>query len=74
MSMLPDHCKDVSMRHVDFPLTRENILREFHGKIAYTRTDFMVLRNGNDTATVRVTKKKGKDLFRPITDLEIISL
>ncbi|TFG55361.1 MAG: hypothetical protein E4H30_07410 [Methanomassiliicoccus sp.] len=74
VSMLPDHCKDVSMRQVDFPLTRENIMKEFHGKIAYTRTDFMVLRNGEQTATVRVIKKNGKDLFRPITDLEIISL
>lgn len=72
--MLPDHCKDVSMRHVDFPLTHENIMREFPGKVAYTRTDFMILRNGEQTATVQVHKKSGKDLFRPITDLEIISL
>ncbi|HUT26457.1 MAG TPA: hypothetical protein VMW85_00205 [Methanomassiliicoccales archaeon] len=74
VSMLPDHCKDVSMRQVDFPLTRENIMKEFQGKIAYTRTDFMVLRHGDETATVRVIKKNGKDLFRSITDLEIISL
>jgi len=71
---LPDHCKDVSLRHVDFPLTPENIMSEYRGKEAYTRTDFMILRNGEDTATVRVTKKNGKDLFRPITDLKIISL
>ncbi len=74
MSTLPDHCKDVSTRHVDFPLTCENILKEYEGKVAYTRTNFMVLRNGNDTAIVRVIKKNGKDLFRKITDLEIISL
>ena len=71
---LPDHCKDVSLRHVEFPLTEENILREFHGKVAYTRTEFMILRHGDDTATVRVIKQRGKDLFRPITGLEIISL
>ena len=74
MPNLPDHCKDVSLRHVDFALTRENILSNFQDKIAYTRTDFMILRNGNDTATVRVIKQKGKDLFRPVTGLEIISL
>lgn len=74
MPNLPDHCKDVSLRHVDFPLTRENILSSFQGKVAYTRTDFMVLRNGEDTATVRVIKRGGKDLFRPIIDLEILSL
>ncbi len=71
---LPDHCKDVSLRHVDFPLTRENILSNFQDKIAYTRTDFMILRNGEDTATVKVTKQKGKDLFRPVVGLEVISL
>lgn len=74
VSDLPDHCKDVSLRHVDFALTKENILSNFQDKIAYTRTDFMILRNGNDTATVRVIKQRGKDLFRPITDLEVISL
>lgn len=74
MPHLPDHCKDVSLRHVEFPLTEENILREFQGKEAYTRTEFMILRNGEDTATVRVIKQRGKDLFRPITGLEIISL
>ncbi len=74
MSNLPDHCKDVSMRHVDFELTRENILSNFQDKIAYTRTDFMVLRSEEQTATIRVRKKKGKDLFRPITEVEIISL
>ena len=74
MSNLPDHCKDVSMRHVDFELTRENILSNFQDKIAYTRTDFMVLRSEEQTATIRVRKKGGKDLFRPITEVEIISL
>ncbi|NLX47725.1 MAG: hypothetical protein GXY70_06130 [Euryarchaeota archaeon] len=74
VSNLPDHCKDVSMRRVDFKLTRENILNNFQDKIAYTRTDFMVLRNGEDTATIRVTKERGKDLFRPVTQVEVISL
>jgi hypothetical protein len=74
VSYLPDHCKDVSIRQVGFSLTRENILKEYLGKVAYTRTAFMVLRNGNDTATIRVLKERGKDLFRPITNVEIISL
>jgi len=71
---LPDYCKDVYLRHVEISLTEENILSNFRDKIAYTRTDFMILRNGEDTATVRVIKQKGKDLFRPVTGLEVISL
>ncbi len=41
---------------------------------AYTRTDYMVLRYGNDTAVIRVEKAKGKELFRDIIDIEIVSL
>ena len=72
--MNPDHCKDVSLRHVDFPLTEENIAGNIDGKKAYTRTDFMILRNGEETAVIKVTKEKGKDLFRPICGHEVVSL
>ena len=74
MAILPDHCKDVSLRHVDFPLTEELIVLRARGLKAYTRTDFMVLRNGPDTAVIRVLKRAGKELFREIMDIEIISL
>jgi hypothetical protein len=72
--MLPDHCKDVSVRDVDFRLTAENIAREVAGKKAYTRTSHIILRNGSDAAVIRVDKKEGVDLFRPIINHEILSL
>ena len=72
--MLPDHCKDVSMREVDFELTEENITKGFGERLAYTRTDYMVLRNGDDFAVIAVEKERGKDLFRPITGVRVISL
>ena len=72
--MNPDHCKDVSLRHVDFPLTEENISRDIVGKKAYTRTDFMILKHGDEVAVINVSKAQGKDLFRPITDYRIVSL
>jgi len=72
--MIPDHCKDVSIRNVDFQLTRENIEANIREKKAYTRTDHIVLRNGNDLAVIKVIKPRGKDLFRPIIDYEIIAL
>lgn len=74
MLMMPDHCKDVSLRHVDFPLTEKNILGKALGMKAYTRTDHMVLRHGGETAVIKVTKVKGKELFREIIDVEVISL
>ncbi|KQM09874.1 hypothetical protein AOA81_06450 [Methanomassiliicoccales archaeon RumEn M2] len=68
------HCKDVSFREVDFPLTEENIARMFGSWSAYTRTEEMVLINGSDHATVRIEKEKGTGLFRPVVSFEIVSL
>lgn len=72
--MLPDHCKDVSVRDVGFELTEENIVLHAKGKRAYTRTEYIILRHGEDHAIVRVRKQDGKDLFRPILDLEVLAL
>ncbi|HEY3419983.1 MAG TPA: hypothetical protein VGK23_05465 [Methanomassiliicoccales archaeon] len=72
--MNPDHCKDVSLRHVDFSLTEENISRDIVGKKAYTRTDFMILKHDEEVAVIRVVKAGGKDLFRPIEEYQIVSL
>lgn len=72
--MLPGHCKDVAVKDVSFPLTRENIDRAIAGKRAYTRCDHYVLRNGEDLAVVRVVKEEGKELFRPIVEHEVVSL
>lgn len=72
--MNPDHCKDVSLRHVDFSLTVDNIARNIAGKKAYTRTGYMILRHGEEIAVIKVIKQGGKDLFRPISGHEIVSL
>ncbi len=72
--MIPDHCKDVSIRHVEFELTREEIARNVKGQKAYTRTDHLVLVNGEDTAVIAVEKARKKELFKPIIDHDIISL
>jgi hypothetical protein len=72
--MNPDHCKDVSLRHVDFSLNEKNIASNIGGKRAYTRTDFMILKHGDEVAVIKVNKENGKDLFRPIRSYEIVSL
>lgn len=72
--MNPDHCKDVSLRHVDFELTAENIAKNIAGKNAYTRTDFMILKSGETTAVIKVVKRNGKDLFRAIAEHVVVSL
>jgi hypothetical protein len=72
--MLPDHCKDISLREVDFHLTRDSILESVRGRRAYTRTEFMVLKHGAEVAVIHVTKVAGKELFRDIEAVKILAL
>lgn len=72
--MIPGHCKSVSVRNVTFPLTAEGVANHVGGEKAYTRTEYLVLRNGTDLAVIRIEKKNGVELFRPIIHFEIISL
>jgi len=71
---MPGHCKNVSVREVDFPLTPEGISEHIKSKKAYTRTENLILRNGDQWAVLWVKKKDGMDLFRPIIDYSILSL
>lgn len=72
--MMPEHCKEVSVRTVNFPLTPTNIAEVVKGKKAYTRTRYYVLRNRNDSAVISVEKEDGNELFRNIKSFEILSL
>lgn len=68
------HCKDVSMREVDTPLTREGIAALMEGWRSYVRTDDLVLRNGDEYAVVELQKAPGTGLFRDVTGYRIVSL
>lgn len=72
--MFPDHCKEVSVRRVDFQLTAEEIKKNLIGKKAYNRTVFFALNNDDDWAVVRIEKDQGDGLFGTITEIEVISL
>ncbi len=71
--MLPRHCKDVSIKNVDFQLTKANIDKAIVGKKAYTRCDHYILRHEKDLAIVQVEKEEGQELFRPIIKHNIIA-
>lgn len=68
------HCKDVSIRDVDIPLSEDRISEFLKGWTAYVRTGYLILRNGNDLAVVRLTKEDKDDLFRKVERIEILSL
>ena len=68
------HCKDVSVREVDFPLDPETIAANMEDWTAYARCEYLILRNGKDLAALKVSKEKGVGLFRKVSDYEILSL
>lgn len=72
--MIPEHCSNVAVMEVDFPLTRASIRRAFADRKAYVRTDFAVLRRGRSTAVARVRKRDERGLFRGVDGVEVLSL
>ncbi len=68
------HCKDVSVREVDFDLTPDAIASEMDCWKAYAKCEYLVLRNADSFAVLRVAKEDGIGLFRKVTDYEILSL
>jgi hypothetical protein len=68
------HCKDVSVHEVDSELTAENISRLMADWTSYIRTEVLILRNGDDFASVLIRRTDGTGLFRSVKDHEILSL
>jgi hypothetical protein len=72
--MFPEHCKEVSVKKVSFPMTKEDIRKNLLNKMAYKRTKFIALNNGVDWAVVGIRKPETKNLFSRIEKVEIISM
>ena len=68
------HCKDVSVKDVPVKLTERTISDMMKDWTAYVRAEYLILRNGNDHAVVKIEKTKGKELFSKVTGFKIISL
>lgn len=72
--MMPRHCKDVAFKHVDFPLTEDAIRKRFEKERVFTRTEYFILENRGRYAVVRVSRRRGIELFREVSGVEIVSL
>ena len=72
--MIPRHCREVSIRKVSFPITRENILKAAAGKSAYVNTNYMLINNGDEWAIVKVLKAGGEGVFQKIQKLDIVTM
>lgn len=65
--------RGLSMQEVDFALTEPAILSFLDGREVYRRTDFLVLRHGEETALVMVSKDSYEPLFAPVTDALVLA-
>ncbi len=72
--MFPDHCKEVSVRLVDFDLDEENIRSFLSGKRAYIRTKYIIMNSGKEWAVVRIEKEAFNGVLQPISSVEMVSL
>jgi hypothetical protein len=71
---MPRHCKDVAFKRVDFPLTEQAIRRRFQGERVFTRTEYFILENAGEYAVAAVKRRRGIELFREVSGVEIVSL
>jgi hypothetical protein len=72
--MIPQHCADVGVAEVSFPLTEDTLRKHFLGRRSYTKTKFYAVRSGKDWAVIKVSKKQTRNLFQPIEAVEVLSL
>lgn len=65
--------RGLSVQHVDVPLDDASVTAYLMGREVYRRTDFLALRNGDDTCLVAVGKTSTEPLFSPVTSVEVLA-
>ena len=68
------HCKDVSVREVDFDLTSDMIKEKMSDWTSYARCEYLILKNKEGYAALRIFKEDTIGLFKKVTGFEILSL
>jgi hypothetical protein len=72
--MFPTHCKEVSVKSVNFRLTEKSIKDFLAGKRAYIRTRFFVFNSGDDWAVTLIVRKPSNDVLQEIASVHVLSL
>jgi hypothetical protein len=70
----PHAYREVSVARVEVPLTPESLTEHFLGRECYRRTRYVVVRNGEATALVRVEPVDPEPLFSPAASVEVLAL
>jgi hypothetical protein len=65
--------RGLSVQEVDVPLRESELMRFLHGREVYRRSDYLALRNGEDTALVAVRRASDEPLFSPVVEARILA-
>ena len=71
--LIPEHCRDVGIKDVEFPLNPESIVKAWKGKRTYFRTKYLVLRNGDEHCVLGV-RSTASGVMNDVDDIDVISL
>lgn len=72
-NLMPARDREVSVTRLDAPLTAEALHAYFLGREVYRRTAFILARQGDRAALLRVIKASEEPLFSPVVDLEVLA-
>lgn len=72
-NLVPRRYRSVTVAWVETPLTEEALRSRFLGREAYRRTEYIVVRRGDEAALVRVGKASADPLFSPVDTLEMLA-
>ena len=73
INFMPLPYRRVSVQEVEFSLSEKEIRNFYLGKMAYRRTDFVVLKYKSDIAVIEIKRAEGDALFHEIVALEILA-
>lgn len=65
--------RGLSVQETDVPLTEADLVPYLLGREVYRRTDYLVFRNGGDTAVVAVRKASYEPLFSPVVEARVLA-
>jgi len=72
-NMITRPYRGLSVQEVDVPLTEPDLMELLIGREVYRRSDYLVLRNGGETALVAVRKASDEPLFAPVVEARLLA-
>lgn len=65
--------RGLSVQEVDVPITEPDLLAYLTGREVYRRSEYLVLRHGDDAALVAVRKESEEPLFSPVVEARVLA-